>query len=81
MDMGKEAVQELLDGGPERRQLAVAEGLLTVLDAVLAVAQTKDRLCLYTQVSDGSAPTVQFFDQAQLQGRLKMYPAGEPCPA
>ncbi len=62
---------------PGQRRQRVAEGLLELVDSVTAVAQTPQRVCTVAQpVRRGvyvGEPTVMFFDQAQFDGRLKMF--------
>jgi hypothetical protein len=65
---------------PEQRRERVAEGLLELIDSVTAVAQTPERVCTCAQrVDRGGAyvgqPQVMFFDQAQFDGRMKMFGA------
>ena len=75
--MGPEALEKMLDSGHKRHHQAVQEGLLSLQDAFLAVAQTAQRVCLYTQTCERGRflgqPDVKFFDQDHFDGRLKMY--------
>jgi hypothetical protein len=77
MQMGSEAIEEILDRGHPGHHKAVQDGLLSIRDAFFASAQTAQRVCLYTQtIQHGrftGQPDVHFLDQNQFDGNLKMY--------
>lgn len=68
---------ELLDAGYDRHHRAVAEGFLTVGDALCAIVQTPERVCQYTQDLQGGQPKGKprslILPQANFSGRLKMF--------
>jgi hypothetical protein len=69
--------QAIWDAGHDRHHEAVKEGLFSIHDAMVAMAQNPQRVCWYTQpVHHGrfiDKPEVRFCDQRDLEGRLKMY--------
>jgi hypothetical protein len=77
IQMGPEAIRKVLNEGHKRHHQAVQEGLLSLQDAFLAVAQTAERICFYTQTCERGRflgqPDVHFVDQDQFDGRLKMF--------
>lgn len=71
-----------LAGGHERHHQAVREGLMTIHDALVALAQSAELVCVYMQrVLPGAVfagqPDVKFFPQADFDGRLKFYGTGK----
>jgi hypothetical protein len=77
MQREPEAIRKVLNEGHKRHHQAVQEGLLSLQNAFLAVAQTAQRVCLYTQTCERGRflgkPDVKFFDQDHFDGRLKMF--------
>lgn len=75
--------QALLEAGHDKQHQAVAEGLMIVRDALNAVVQTPERVCIYIQgirppaETDGS-PKIDFYDQADFGGRIKMFGEEKP---
>lgn len=69
--------EEIAAGGADRCHEAVGEGLLTMRDAFTAVAQTRERVCVRTQVIGGGdslePPETHFVPQSEFGGRLKLY--------
>jgi hypothetical protein len=67
----------LLNGGHDKQHQAVAEGLLEVCDAIVAIVQTKERVLQYVQEIGPHGPTgkpdAQFYPQADFSGRMKMF--------
>jgi hypothetical protein len=62
----------------EAHHAAAREGLLDLRDALVAIAQTPERVCQYMQTyGPGSIPlgtaSASFFPQKDFGGRLKMY--------
>jgi hypothetical protein len=72
-------VKRMQTDTPEQRRERVAEGLLELVDSSTAVAQTPERVCTVAQpVRLGvyvGQPQVMFVNQAQFDGRLKMFGA------
>jgi hypothetical protein len=70
--------QKLIAAGHARMHRAVAEGLMTICDAIWAIAQTPERVCQLVQEYDrrcgpiGQAEPL-FFWQRELGGRIKMF--------
>src|SRR5947209_5590421 len=69
---------ELANSSHARQHEAVAEGLLTINDAIYAVVQTPTRVCQYVQdLNPRRRPTGQpeasFHAQEDFSGRLKMF--------
>jgi hypothetical protein len=77
MQREPEEIRKVLNEGHKRHHQAVQEGLLSLQDAFLAVAQTAERICFYTQTCERGRflrqPDVHFVDQDQFDGRLKMF--------
>lgn len=71
----------LMHHGHDRHHKAVKEGLLSVADGLVSVAQTPLRMCSYVQRIGRAgfldAPEVHFFDQCNFAGRLKMFGKSE----
>jgi hypothetical protein len=70
--------RELMNSSHDRQHKAVAEGLLTVGDALFAIVQTPERVCQYVQDYDRhrqpvGKPQPMFFPQEHFNGRLKMF--------
>jgi hypothetical protein len=76
-----EEQQTIMGDGHDDQHSAVKEGWLTVSDALTAFAQNPERVCISTQklllvsktVRPIGQPIVQFFDQSDFKGRLKLY--------
>jgi hypothetical protein len=82
--LGKKQAMALLNAGHDRHHRAVGEGLLTVVDALVATAQTAERVCLTTQhlmprLAGGRGfdfdgqPKIGFMPQTNFEGRTKFY--------
>jgi hypothetical protein len=75
--LGHDAMKKLVDQGHDRHHEAVKEGLLSVHDALMGLAQTANRVCMYHQPYDRGRfvgqPQVSFHDQGVFGGNLKMY--------
>ena len=74
----REEQQKLLEGGHNGHLKAVAKGLFTIHDALSVIAQTPERVCLYSQVmgkrgESVGPPEVKAAPQAGFAGRLKMF--------
>jgi hypothetical protein len=69
--------RELLDAGHDRHHQAVKDGILAINDALVAVAQTPERVCHYQQdlVGRGVFSKAQSFcaPQAEFDGRMKLF--------
>jgi hypothetical protein len=69
--------KKLMDEGHDRHHEAVREGLLTLSDALLAMAQTPQRICIYQQAISEKEfigqPETKFMPQEDFGGRLKMF--------
>lgn len=68
----------ILGDSHDRHHQAVKEGLFSIHDAIQTIAQTANRVCAYIQVMSNNyefegPPQVQFFDQYEFQGRMKMF--------
>jgi hypothetical protein len=67
----------IANGGHAGHHRAVREGYFKLVDCLHALAQTPERVCLYVQPVDPprfvGQPRVEFFDQKNFGGRLKMY--------
>ena len=75
--------RRIIEAGHDEHHRAAAKGLLTLSDAVTAVVQTPDRVCVCTQILDGrkqpdGPPQIQCGPQSQFGGRLKMYGDQKP---
>jgi len=73
-----EQQKAIINQGHDGHHQAVRQGLFTIHDVLCAVAQNDKRVCLYNQSVRSSGlfygqPQVDFFDQADFDGRLKMY--------
>ena len=73
-----EQKQELVHSAHDRHHEAVAQGLLTLCDALTVVVQTPERVCLYTQDFDRhrhpvGKPDTHCIPQEQFGGRMKMF--------
>lgn len=71
------AWEALLNAGHDEHHKAVKSGHMVLVDCIIAVAQTPERVCHYTQeVKRGrwiGAPNTSFFRQEDFRGRLKMF--------
>jgi hypothetical protein len=74
----EEKQEALRAAGHERHHSAVAAGLLTVSDVLIAVAQTPERVCIYKQNVNElhqltGPPQTSFSFQHEFEGILKMF--------
>jgi len=74
---GHDEVMKVVSAGHDRHHLAVAEGLMTVEDALASLAQSPQRFCQVLQPIRGKLligpPQIHCFDQQDFSGLLKMY--------
>lgn len=74
--------EKIVRSGHDGHRRAVRDGLLSLVDSLVATVQTAERVCVYSQaVSDGGltgAPEVHLFDQSDFDGRMKLYGGGVP---
>jgi len=77
IQLGEKAVKKLVQETHDAHHQAVRDGLLSIQDALIATAQTPQRVCLYRQPYRNSEfigrPEVALFAQVEFGGRLKMY--------
>lgn len=79
-----EIKQEFIDGGHDRQHQGVKEGYFEVRDALCAISQSPETVCIVTQplLRYGvftDQPDIHTFRQAGFDGRMKMYGEGEHC--
>jgi hypothetical protein len=66
--------KEIMTSGHDRHHQAAREGYLQIIDSLIAIAQTAERVCNYVLARASDAkPEVRFFAQEDLGGRMKMY--------
>lgn len=78
MALPHEEQKRIAGQGHDAHHRAAHEGYFEIRDALVAVAQTPERVCIYHQFTEGAyhpveAPAANFFQQSQFGGRLKMF--------
>jgi hypothetical protein len=74
-------VERQLAKGHDHHHRMAKEGLLTIQDSLIATAQTPERACIIVQAVGPKGefvdkPDTRYFDQAEFDGRLKMFGEG-----
>jgi hypothetical protein len=65
---------KIIQAGHDRHHEGVKQGLFELVDSMVSVAQTPERVCNYMlEMKRDAVPVVHFFDQSEFDGRLKMY--------
>lgn len=68
-----DAQKKILTGGHPGHHRAVQQGYLRIVDALTAIAQTTERICIRNQGINADVPEVSFWAADEFEGRMKLY--------